>query len=177
VQAWRAALGADGQTRDGAQGAELTAWMPSPMRATRPGPKDWPDGMRVIARRELPQPGAQLHLTDHDGWRIICFATNTSGPGWTLAALEVRHRPRARAEDRIRALKDTGLRNLPYHGYNHNQIWLEIVALAADLLAWTVTAGVRAKGLAALPLGRGHASGRRSGGVAVVASAGLEFGE
>ncbi len=155
MQAWRAALGADGQTRDGAQGAELTAWMPSPMRATRPGPKDWPDGMRVIARRELPQPGAQLHLTDHDGWRIICFATNTSGPGWTLAALEVRHRPRARA----------------------NQIWLEIVALAADLLAWTVTAGVRAKGLAALPLGRGHASGRRSGGVAVVASAGLEFGE
>jgi hypothetical protein len=31
-------------------------------------------------------------------------------------------------------LKDTGLRNLPLHGYDHNEIWLQIVALAADLL-------------------------------------------
>ena len=95
--------------------------------------------MRVIARRERPHPGAQLRLTDHDGWRITCLATNTRGPGWTLAALEVRHRLRARAEDRIRSLKDTGLRNLPFHQFAQNQIWLEIVALAADLLAWTQT--------------------------------------
>jgi hypothetical protein len=31
------------------------------------------------------------------------------------------------------------VRNLPFHGYAQNQIWLEIVALAADLLAWTHT--------------------------------------
>ena len=139
AQAWRAALDGDGQPRDGAQVAELTAWLPDPVRATRPGPQDWPVGMRVIARRERPHPGAQLRLTDPDGWRITCFATNTRGPGWTLAALEVRHRQRARAEDRIRALKDTGMRNLPFHGYAQNQVWLEIVALAADLLAWTQT--------------------------------------
>jgi len=138
-QAWRPAVDADGFDRDGAQVADLTAWMPAPVRATRPGPQDWPAGMRVIARRERPHPGAQLHLTDVDGWRITCFATNTRGPGWTLAALETRHRLRARAEDRIRALKDTGMRNLPYHRYDHNQIWLAIVALAADLLAWTQT--------------------------------------
>ena len=138
-QAWRAAVDGDGQPRDSAQVAELTAWMPDPVKATRPGPQDWPEGMRVIARRERPHPGAQLRLTDHDGWRITCFATNTQGPGWTLDVLEVRHRQRARCEDRIRCLKDTGLRNLPFHGYNHNQIWLEIVALAADLLAWTQT--------------------------------------
>lgn len=95
--------------------------------------------MRVIARRERPHPGAQLRLTDRDGWRITCFATNTRGPGWTLPDLEVRHRQRARAEDRIRAQKDTGMRNLPFHGFAHNQIWLEIAALAADLLAWTQT--------------------------------------
>jgi hypothetical protein len=71
--------------------------------------------MRVIARRERPHPGVQLHLTDVDGWRITCLATNTCGPGWTLTALETRHRLRTRAEDRIRVLKDTGLRNLPYH--------------------------------------------------------------
>ena len=127
----------------GAQVAELTAWMPTPTKPTRSparfGPQDWPTGMRVIARRERPHPGAQLRLTDHNGWRITCFATNTKGPGWTLAALEVRHRQRARCEDRIRGLKDTGLRNLPFHGYAQNRIWVEVVALAADLLAWTQT--------------------------------------
>jgi hypothetical protein len=138
-QAWRAAVDGDGEPRDGAQVAELTAWMPTPTRSSRPGPKDWPSGMRVIARRERPHPGAQLRLTDHNGWRITCFATNTTGPGWTLAALEVRHRQRARCEDRIRNLKDTGLRNLPFHDYAKNRLWLEIVALAADLLAWTQT--------------------------------------
>ena len=139
AQAWRAAVDSNGEPREGAQVAELTGWMPDPVKATRPGPQDWPPGMRVIARRERPHPGAQLRLTDADGWRITCFATNTKGPGWTLAALEVRHRQRARAEDRIRALKDTGMRNLPLHGYAQNQIWLEVVALAADLLAWTQT--------------------------------------
>jgi DDE family transposase len=138
-QAWRSAVDSDGDPREGAQVAELTAWMPTPTWSGRPGPRDWPTGMRVIARRERPHPGAQLRLTDHDGWRITCFATNTKGPGWTLAALEVRHRQRARAEDRIRGLKDTGMRNLPFHGYAQNQIWLEIVALAADLLTWTQT--------------------------------------
>lgn len=139
-QAWRAALDGDGEPRDGAQVAELTAWMPAPVtqkRTSRPGPIDWPLGMRVIARRERPHPGAQLRLTDHNGWRITCFATNTRGPGWTLPLLEVRHRQRARCEDRIRALKDTGLRNLPFHDYAKNRLWLEVVALAADLLTWT----------------------------------------
>jgi Transposase DDE domain group 1 len=141
-QAWRAALDGDGEPRQGAQVAELTAWMPTPYtqtRSARPGPQNWPEQMRVIARRERPHPGAQLHLTDHNGWRITCFATNTRSPGWTLPTLEVRHRQRARCEDRIRALKDTGLRNLPFHGYAQNRLWIEVVALAADLLAWTQT--------------------------------------
>jgi hypothetical protein len=34
--------------------------------------------------------------------------------------------------------RDTGLRNLPLHGAAQNQIWLEIVQIAFDLLAWTV---------------------------------------
>jgi Transposase DDE domain group 1 len=36
----------------------------------------------------------------------------------------------------IRAAKDTGLRNLPLHGYAQNQIWCEIAAMACELLAW-----------------------------------------
>lgn len=125
---WRTARDADGHPRDGAQVAELTKWLP----ATH---DNWPAGMRLIARRERPHPGAQLRLTDHQGWRITIFATNTQGG--RLADLEARHRLRARAEDRIRALKDTGMRNLPFHDFTKNMIWLEIVALAADLLAWT----------------------------------------
>lgn len=129
-QAWRAALDADGQRREGAQVAELTAFLP----ATFAG---WPPGMRVIARRERPHPGAQLRITDHHGWRITLFATNTRTG--RLADLEVRHRLRARAEDRIRNLKDTGLSNLPLQQFAKNQIWLEIAQLAAELLAWTQT--------------------------------------
>ena len=68
------------------------------------------------------------------GHRFTCFATGAKGG--QLADLERRHRLRARCEDRIRAAKDTGLRNLPLHGYAANQIWTELVAMACDLLAW-----------------------------------------
>jgi hypothetical protein len=102
---------------------------------------DWPTGMRIIARRERPHPGARLRLTDHDGWRITCFATNTKDPRWRLADLEVRHRRRASCEDRTRGLKNTGLRNLPFHHHAKSRIWVEVVALAADLLTWSQTLG------------------------------------
>ena len=67
--------------------------------------------------------------------RITCFATSTRTG--QLADLELRHRSRARCEDRIRNAKDTWLRNLPLHGYTQNQIWCQIVALACELIAWT----------------------------------------
>lgn len=129
-QAWRAALDADGQPRDGAQVAELTRYFDPPDARHQ-----WPPGMRLIARRERPHPGAQLRITDQEGWRITIFATNVRGG--RIAELELQHRQRARAEDRIRCLKDTGMRNLPLHDFAANQIWLEIAMLAADLLTWT----------------------------------------
>jgi hypothetical protein len=84
--------------------------------------------------RNARTPGAQLRFTGIDGHRFTCFATSTTGG--QLADLELRHRRRARCEDRIRNAKDTGLRNLPLHGFAQNQIWCEIVALACELLAW-----------------------------------------
>jgi hypothetical protein len=97
--------------------------------------------MRVIMRRERPHPGAQLRFEDADGYRLTAFATNTppGGPGTQLGDLELRHRRRARCEDRIRIAKDTGLANLPVHGVAQNKIWCAIVALAADLTAWMQT--------------------------------------
>ena len=40
-------------------------------------------------------------------------------------------------EDRIRCAKDTGLRNLPFFEFAHNAVWLEVVLIAQDLIAWT----------------------------------------
>jgi Transposase DDE domain group 1 len=126
ARAWTPAYDSDRQVRDGAWVAELTGML---------NLTPWPRGMRVIVRKERPHPGAQLRLTDLDGHRLTCFATSTTGG--QLADLELRHRRRARCEDRIRCAKDTGLRNLPLHGFGQNQIWTEIVALACELLAWT----------------------------------------
>lgn len=122
--AWTPAVEADGEIRDGAWVAELTGDVLD----------GWPKGMRLIVRKERPHPGAQLRLTDADGMRLTCFATNTTGR--PIAELELRHRLRARAEDRIRAARATGLRNLPLHRTAQNRIWLEIVQIALDLLAW-----------------------------------------
>ncbi|WTC20997.1 IS1380 family transposase [Streptomyces cellulosae] len=122
--AWTPAVEADGEVRDGAWVAELTGDVLD----------GWPKGMRLIVRKERPHPGAQLRLTDADGMRLTCFATNTAGR--PIAELELRHRLRARAEDRIRAARATGLRNLPLHRTAQNKVWLEIVQIALDLLAW-----------------------------------------
>jgi len=127
-QAWKKALDTNGQRREGALVAELTRWLPDTFAG-------WPPGMRVIARKERPHPGAQLRITDENGWRITMFATNTTGS--TLADLEVRHRSRARCEDRIRNLKDTGATNLPLQAFGKNQIWLELAQLASELIVWT----------------------------------------
>ncbi|MCM3662377.1 IS1380 family transposase [Georgenia satyanarayanai] len=126
---WQPALDANDQIRDGAWVAELTDLLDL---------TGWPPGMRVIARKERPHPGAQLRITDIDGHRVTAFATNTrpGGPGTQLANLELRHRRRARCEDRIRTAKDTGLRAFPLHDFAQNQIWLAIVALAAEITAW-----------------------------------------
>ena len=83
---------------------------------------------------ERPHPGAQLRFTDADGLRVTAFATNTARG--QLADLELRHRRRARCEDRIRSAKDTGLTNLPLHDMDQNRIWCALIALACELTAW-----------------------------------------
>ncbi|REH36133.1 hypothetical protein BCF44_1162 [Kutzneria buriramensis] len=55
--------------------------------------------------------------------------THDVGP-IALADPELRRRRRARAEDRIRTAKSTGLTNLPLYGFAHNEIWVAIVAVA-----------------------------------------------
>src|SRR5881409_3646624 len=90
ASAWTPAVESGGEVRDGAWVAEIGGDCL----------KEWPKGMRLIVRKERPHPGAQLRFTDADGMRLTCFATNT--PGEAIAGLELRHRQRARCEDRIR---------------------------------------------------------------------------
>src|SRR5215472_14683987 len=125
ADAWTPAYDGDGQVREGAWVADITGLLDL---------EDWPAGMRIIVRKERPHPGAQLRFTDIDGHRFTAFATDAKKG--QLADLELRHRRRARCEDRIRCAKDTGLRNLPLKGFAQNQVWCEIVALACELLAW-----------------------------------------
>ena len=130
---WRPALDADSQIRPDAMVADATGLLDL---------SSWPAGMRVIVRKEKPHPGAQLRITDVNGWRVTAFATNTPAAGGShrsCAHLELRHRRRARCEDRIRIAKDTGLTNLPLHDFDQNQIWCAIVALACELTAWMQT--------------------------------------
>jgi hypothetical protein len=123
---WVPAVNADGSRRPGAFVHELTALVDLAA---------WPEGTRLICRRERPHPGAQLSLFDTaNGWRHTCFITNT--PAGDLTALELRHRAHARVEDRIRAWKDCGLSNLPFEDFVRNEAWLAVSLLAGCLLAW-----------------------------------------
>lgn len=129
-ECWHPALQTDGEFRDGAWVAEATGMIDL---------DTWPEGSRLILRKERPHPGAQLTFSDVDGMRVTALLTNTpvgivpnQAPG-----LELRHRQHARVEDRIREAKATGLRNFPCRAFNENNAWLEVVLTAVDLVCWT----------------------------------------
>ena len=125
-QAWVSALASDGSARANGQVAEIT---------DRLDLAGWPARSRVIVRRERAHPGAQLTFSDHDGHRFAALLTDQPDPD--IQVLERRQRQRAHTEDHIRNDKDTGLRNMPFRDFEHNRVWLMLVLIAHDLLAWT----------------------------------------
>jgi Transposase DDE domain group 1 len=124
--AWIPALDQDGTTRNNGEVCEITDMVDLSC---------WPEGTRLIIRRERPHPGAQLSFTDHDGYRFQAILTDQ--PDADVAVLECRHRQHAHVEDRIRDDKDTGLSKFPFKAFALNEVWLEIVMLAHDLIVWT----------------------------------------
>jgi hypothetical protein len=123
---WHPTLTQDGEQRTNGQVAEITHLL---------NLDSWPAGSRMLVRRERPHPGAQLSFTDLDGHRFQPLLTDQTDPD--IATLERRHRARAHVEDHIRNDKDTGLRNLPFRRFEHNEVWLALVLLAHDLITWT----------------------------------------
>jgi len=125
--AWTEAIDAEREVREGAWVAELSERLEL---------AEWPAGTRAICRRERPHPGAQLSLFDSEaGYRHTCFLTDQEGTD--VAALELRHRRRARVEDAIRTGKECGMRNLPFGAFRANEVWLELSLAAQDLLTWS----------------------------------------
>ena len=102
---WRRATGPDGTARGGAWVAELPAGSI---------PAGWPEGSRLLVRKERPHPGAQLSFSDADGHRFQLVMTDRRGDP---RILEREHRARGDAENRIRTAKDCGMRNLPFHTF------------------------------------------------------------
>jgi hypothetical protein len=125
AERWLPARDADDEAREGAWVAELTEQVDL---------SAWPEGTRLIVRKERPHPGAQLRFTDADGHRYQCFLTDQ--PEAEIAQLERRHRLHARVEDRIQESQELGLGRLPFQALKPNQAWFELALLAQDLLAW-----------------------------------------
>lgn len=124
---WQTAISADGsEEREWAQVVEITDHVDL---------SGWPDGTRMIARRELPHVGAQLTFTDIDGHRFQVCVTDLDDAD--IAYLEALYRGRGRVERRICDAKDTGLANLPSASMAINKAWVTLVLMAQDLLTWT----------------------------------------
>ncbi|MHA7242387.1 IS1380 family transposase [Paeniglutamicibacter antarcticus] len=96
--------------------------------------KDYPDGTRLYLRAEPLHPGANATLFDVDGHRVTAFLTNA--PRYNVAFLDARHRARARCENRIKTLKNSGMGKLPFHAIAANQLWTDLAMLAMNLVAW-----------------------------------------
>lgn len=123
---WEPARDANGALRPGAQVTEITHLV---------NLDAWPEDTRLIVRRERPHPGAQLSLFDTiEGLRHTAFITDTTGTD--LAALDLRHRQRGRAEQIIRDTKACGLAKVPFESATNNDRWMQLTFCANDLLCW-----------------------------------------
>jgi Transposase DDE domain group 1 len=123
---WKTALSADGaDERESGEVAEITDLVDLSL---------WGKGTRMIARRELPHPGAQLTFSDVEGHRYQVFITDHEEDD--VCFLDALYRGRGRCERRICDAKDTGLTNLPSASFAINAAWLTLVLMAGDLLVW-----------------------------------------
>lgn len=134
------AIRQDGTPREGAAVAELTDLVDL---------SSWPAGSRLLVRREPLHPGAQQTFDDIDGYRFTAFLTDQSE--LDIAVLDARHRAQARVEDRIRCAKNTGLAAMPLDTFDRNQLWCQLVKIAADLLTFTQQLALRSRHAIAEP--------------------------
>ena len=80
AQAWTPAYDADGQVRPGAWVTELTGLFDF---------SGWPPGMRLIVRKERPHTGAQLRITDLDGYESPRSSPTPSTASWPTLSCDI----------------------------------------------------------------------------------------
>ena len=123
-QRWRPALTQAGEVRGGAEVAELTDLIDL---------SGWPEGTRLIMRREPLHPGAQTSLFPDLEFRYWGHYTDTD---LDPVQADVFMRAHAHVEDHIRRLKDSGLERFPFADLGANRAWLDLVCAAGDLVRW-----------------------------------------
>jgi hypothetical protein len=93
----------------------------------------WPDGTRLIIRRQPLHPGTRTSLLPDLEYRFWGHYTDQKGDP---VELDRSMRAHAHVEDFIGRLKDSGLERFPFTGLEANQAWLQTVMWASDLVAW-----------------------------------------
>jgi hypothetical protein len=122
---WAPARRQNGEPRPGAEVAELTDLVDPPA--------GWPDGVRLIVRREPLHPGAQHTLFPSTNYRYWGHWTDQHGDP---VDLDMSMRAHAHVDDHIRRLKDSGLCRFPFADLVANRAWLAVVCFATDLVRW-----------------------------------------
>ena len=123
-QRWEPAVTQAGAERPGAAVAELTDLVDL---------SAWPDGTRLIVRREPLHPGAQTSLFPDLEFRYWGHYTDQTG---SPVDRDVFMRAHAHVEDHIRRLKTSGLERFPFTDLDANKAWLWLVCLGNDLVRW-----------------------------------------
>ena len=121
---WEPALHQDGSPREGAAVAELTELVDL---------SEWPEGTRLIVRREPLHPGAQHSLFPSLEYRYWGHYTDQDGDP---VQLDLTMRAHAHVEQHIERLKDSGLLTFPFSDLEANRTWMASVMMAADLVRW-----------------------------------------
>jgi hypothetical protein len=121
---WVPALTQHGEIRDGAWVAEITDLVDL---------SAWPQGTRVVVRREPAHPGAQTSLFPDYDYRYWGHYTDQAG---TPVELDIFMRAHAHVEEHIQRLKDSGLCRFPFTDIDANRARLAIVAFADSLVRW-----------------------------------------
>lgn len=121
---WAPSATQAGGVRDGASVAELTDLIDL---------GGWPEGTRLIVRREPLHPGAQTSLLPSLEFRFWGHFTDRAG---TPGEADLHMRAHAHVEDHIRRLKASGLERFPFTDLDANRAWMALVCFAADLVRW-----------------------------------------
>jgi len=128
---WETALEVDGSQDDTVTSSGLTSSVCEVTDLV--DLSSWPQGTRLIIRRQPLHPGARTSLLPDLEYRFWGHYTDQEGDP---AELDRSMRAHAHVEDFIGRLKNSGLERFPFTGFEANQAWLQTVCWASDLVAW-----------------------------------------